>query len=103
MPPTVGGTSAPAAVDNHVPGRSRSAAADAVGPRQVSVDVVRLQEFWSRLEQHFGSMRSQSVARDHVFSVLGGRTALDAIDAGVPVRKVWLAICEEYDVPPKER
>jgi hypothetical protein len=64
---------------------------------------VRLQEFWSRLERHFGSMRAHSVARDHVFAVLGGRSAVDAIDAGVPVRKVWLAICEEYDVPPKER
>ena len=48
-------------------------------------------------------MRAQSVARDHVFSVLGGRTAVDAIDAGLPVRKVWLAICEEFEVPPKER
>jgi hypothetical protein len=38
-----------------------------------------------------------------VFAALDGRTAVDAIDAGVPVRKVWLAICEEYDVPPKER
>ena len=27
----------------------------------------------------------------------------DAIDAGMPVRKVWLAICEEYEVPAKER
>ena len=48
-------------------------------------------------------MRAHSVARDHVFSVLGGRTAIDAIDAGLPVRKVWLAICEEYEVPVKER
>ena len=48
-------------------------------------------------------MRAQTVARDHVFSVLGGRSALQAIEAGVAVRKVWLAICEEYDVPPKER
>ena len=32
----------------------------------------------------------------------GGR-AVDAIDAGLPVRKVWLAICEEYEVPAKER
>ena len=48
-------------------------------------------------------MRAQSLTRDHVFAALGGRTAVDAIDAGVPVRKVWLAICEEYDVPPKER
>ena len=64
---------------------------------------MRLQEFWSRLDGHFGSMRAQTVARDHVFAVLGGRSAVQAIDAGVSVRKVWLAICEEYDVPPKER
>jgi hypothetical protein len=64
---------------------------------------VRLQEFWSRLDGQFGSMRAQSVARDHVFSDLGGRTALDAIEAGLPVRKVWLAVCEAFDVPAKER
>jgi hypothetical protein len=64
---------------------------------------VRLQEFWSRLSGHFGSMRAESVARDHVFGSLGGRTAVDALEAGLPVRKVWLAICEEYEVPPKER
>ena len=63
---------------------------------------MRLQEFWSRLDGQFG-MRAHSVARDHIFSVLGGRSAVDAIDAGLPVRKVWLAICEEYEVPAKER
>ena len=64
---------------------------------------MRLQEFWSRLDGQFGAMRAQSVARDHVFAVLGGRTAADAIEAGVPVRKVWLAVCEAFDVPAKER
>jgi Protein of unknown function (DUF3046) len=64
---------------------------------------VRLQEFWSRLTEQFGSMRADAVARDHVFSALGGRTALDAIEAGVDVRRVWLAICDEYDVPRKLR
>ena len=64
---------------------------------------MRLQEFWSRLDRHFGSMRAQSVARDHVFATLGGRSAVDAIDAGLSVRKVWLAICEEYEVPARER
>ena len=48
-------------------------------------------------------MRAQYVARDHVFAALGGRSAVDAIEAGLPVRKVWLAVCEEYEVPPKER
>ncbi len=55
------------------------------------------------MSKQFGSMRAQSVARDHVFAALGGRSATEAIEAGVPVRKVWQAICEEYDVPPKER
>ena len=64
---------------------------------------MRLQEFWSRLDRQFGSMRAQSVARDHVFSSLGGRSAVDAIEAGLSVRKVWLAICEEYEVPARER
>ena len=64
---------------------------------------MRLQEFWSRLDRQFGPIRAQYVARDHVFAALGGRSAIDAIDAGLPVRKVWLAICEEYEVPAKER
>jgi hypothetical protein len=64
---------------------------------------VRLQEFWARMEHQFGSMRAHSVARDHVFSALGGRSATEAIEAGVPVRTVWLEICKEYDVPPKDR
>jgi len=55
------------------------------------------------MDAQFGSMRAQSVARDHVLGALGGRTAVQAIDAGLPVRRVWLAICEDYDVPAKER
>ena len=70
---------------------------------RVNVEDVRLQEFWSRLGGQFGSMRAESIARDHVFAVLGGRSAVDAIDAGLPVRRVWLAICEEDDVPKKDR
>ena len=68
-----------------------------------TVVVVRLQEFWARMDQLFGSMRASSVARDHVFGQLGGRTAVQAIDEGVPVRTVWLEICKEFDVPPKDR
>ena len=64
---------------------------------------MRLQEFWSRLGQQFGPMRAETVARDHVFSSLGGRSAVEAIEAGLPVRRVWLAICEEFEVPPKLR
>jgi hypothetical protein len=55
------------------------------------------------MDSQFGTMRAQTVARDHVFSALGGRSAVDAIEAGLPVRRVWLAICEEYEVPPRDR
>ena len=90
--------------DEPVPENTRRARAGRPrAGRRASVGAVRLQEFWSRLDGHFGSMRARSLTRDHVFAALDGRTAVDAIDAGVPVRKVWLAICEEYDVPPKER
>ena len=55
------------------------------------------------MDEQFGAARAQSVARDHVFGTLGELTALQAIDAGVPVRRVWLEICKEYDVPPRDR
>jgi DUF3046 family protein len=55
------------------------------------------------MEQQFGSMRAQTMARDHVFGALDGRTAVEAIEAGVPIRRVWLEMCKEYDVPPKDR
>jgi len=55
------------------------------------------------MEQQFGPMRARTLAGDHVFSTLGGRTAVDAIEAGVAIRTVWLEICKEYDVPPKDR
>jgi hypothetical protein len=64
---------------------------------------VRLQDFWSRMRGQFGPLRAETVARDHVFGTLGGRSAVEAIDAGLPVRRVWLAVCEEYDVPAKDR
>jgi hypothetical protein len=55
------------------------------------------------MRDHFGPIRAEAVARDHVFAALGGRPAIEAIEAGVPVRAAWLAICEEYDVPAKLR
>jgi hypothetical protein len=64
---------------------------------------VRLQEFWGRVREEFGAVRGEAIARDHVFSAFDGRTAVGALDAGIPVRTVWLAICEEFDVPAQAR
>ena len=48
-------------------------------------------------------MRGDSLARDHVFSDLGGRTVLEALDAGVNPKAVWRAVCDSFDVPAGRR
>ena len=52
---------------------------------------MRRTDFWSRLEQVFGAGYAASVARDQVLSQLGGRTIVEALDAGESTRNVWRA------------
>jgi hypothetical protein len=47
--------------------------------------------------------RATAVVTDLVLAQVGGRTAAEAIDAGVPPREVWLALCDELDVPAERR
>jgi hypothetical protein len=47
----------------------------------------------------FGPARAASVAADHVFSVLGGRTVDQALAAGDDPKRVWFAVCDDFDVP----
>lgn len=60
---------------------------------------VRLTYFRELMEGEFGAVRAASLSYDHVFAQLGGRTVEQALEAGVEPREVWLAVCEEYDVP----
>ncbi len=55
------------------------------------------------MEGEFGPIRAGSLARDHVFAELGGRTVEQAIENGVDPKKVWRAVCEAYDVPAQRR
>lgn len=64
---------------------------------------VRLTYFRELMEGEFGAVRAASLSRDHVFARLGGRTVEQALEHGVEPREVWLAVCEEYDVPPARR
>ncbi len=48
---------------------------------------------------HFGPARAASVTMDHVFAALGGRTVDQAIDAGLDPKVVWVAVCDDFDVP----
>jgi hypothetical protein len=64
---------------------------------------VRLSHFRELMEGEFGAARAGSLARDHVFAELGGRTAEQAIEAGIDPKNAWRAICDAYDVPPARR
>jgi hypothetical protein len=64
---------------------------------------VRESLFWTLLADEFGPAYAASVAADHVLTGLGGRTAREALAAGVAPRTIWLALCEDYDVPESRR
>jgi phosphatidate phosphatase APP1 len=57
---------------------------------------VRLTDFWARLDQVFGSAYASSVARDQVLAQLGGRTIVEALDAGEKAADVWRAVVAAY-------
>jgi hypothetical protein len=49
--------------------------------------------------EEFGSDYAHALSRDLVLAPLGNRTAEESIEAGLPVREVWVALCREMDVP----
>jgi hypothetical protein len=68
-----------------------------------TLDGVRLSQFRTLMHDEFGEMRAGSLARDHVFAELGGRSAEQAIEAGIDPKRVWDVICVAYDVPADRR
>lgn len=65
--------------------------------------MVRITQFRRAIVEEFGQVRGQTLATDHVLSALGGRTANEALDAGVPAKQIWVALCEEFGVPVERR
>ncbi|QUH01271.1 DUF3046 domain-containing protein [Saccharopolyspora erythraea] len=51
----------------------------------------------------FGQTRAEMLAQDHVFSSLGGRTVDEALEAGMPPKEVWTAVCDAFEVPAERR
>jgi hypothetical protein len=64
---------------------------------------MRLTDFWTRLEAQLGRSYARSWARDFVLSDLGGRSAQQALDAGVETRVVWEAVAEALELPRSAR
>jgi hypothetical protein len=63
---------------------------------------VRRSEFDRAVEREFGA-RAAALVTDLGLGGVGGKTAREALDAGVPPREVWLALCVETDVPLSHR
>ncbi|MEI2732514.1 MAG: DUF3046 domain-containing protein [Dermatophilaceae bacterium] len=55
------------------------------------------------LDEEFGPAYAASLARDHTLTALGSRTVERALSDGIPPRQVWLAVCEDFQVPPDRR
>lgn len=64
---------------------------------------MQLSEFNELVVQVFGRMQGRSLIQDLVLPELGDRTSAEAIDAGVPVRDIWAALCDAMDVPQRQR
>jgi hypothetical protein len=63
---------------------------------------MRRSEFDRAVVDEFGP-QAGVLTTDLSLSQLGDRTAIQALDAGIPPREVWLALCAETDVPPERR
>lgn len=55
------------------------------------------------MDDEFGAGYSRVLSSTLVLAGVGGRTADQALDAGVPPRQVWLALCDVQDVPSERR
>lgn len=64
---------------------------------------VRLTHFRQLMAEEFGPVRAGSLATDHVFTDLGGRTVEQALEAGADPKEVWRVVCRTFDVPPERR
>ena len=60
---------------------------------------MKLSEFQRAVADEFGVEYGRALTHDLVLGELGGRTAVEALAAGIPAREVWLALCSETDVP----
>lgn len=64
---------------------------------------VRLSEFDVLVVAEFGRARGDAIVADHVLQRLRGLTAAAALEAGDEPRDIWLALCQEFDVPAERR
>ena len=55
------------------------------------------------METALGPAYHRAWATQFVIAELDGRTAQEALDAGVPPKQVWAAVWRALDLPPSEK
>ena len=64
---------------------------------------MRHTEFWARMEEALGPAYARSWASQQVISALGGRTVMEALDAGMPPKQVWREVWRVLELPPSQQ
>lgn len=64
---------------------------------------MKLSEFRRAVTEEFGAGYGAVLVRDTHLGELDGRTADEALAAGLSAATVWLALCRDQDVPEPRR
>jgi hypothetical protein len=64
---------------------------------------MRHTEFWARMDEALGQAYARVWAGTQVIGALGGRTVLQALDAGMEPKQVWREVWRVLDLPPSQR
>ncbi|GAB6986680.1 DUF3046 domain-containing protein [Nocardioides pyridinolyticus] len=64
---------------------------------------MRHTEFWARMDDALGKSYARSWADLYVMGDLGGRTANEALAAGVSPKEVWAAVWRVLELPQNKR
>lgn len=55
------------------------------------------------MTSHLGDAYVRIWAHEQVLSDLGGRTVVEALAAGLPCKRVWLAVWAALELKPRDR
>jgi hypothetical protein len=64
---------------------------------------MRHTEFWSRMEDALGDAYARTWASTVVMGDLDGRTASEALEAGVSPKEVWRAVWRTLELPANKK
>lgn len=64
---------------------------------------MRETDLWARLERHLGSSYARVWSQQTTVPELGSRTVVEALNAGIPAKRIWLAVWATLELPASER